>query len=104
MIYKITYAVTHKNEKKKHRQISSMTHTRTDTHNEGCCAFWYQNELKKYKKIGSNKRIKDHKIYIAQNNINVHIKSETILLLESGIMSIMQCLFYFFVNVCYIEV
>ena len=93
MIYKITYAVTHKNEKKKHRQISSMTHTRTDTHNEGCCAFWYQNELKKCEKIGSNKRIKDHKI-----------KSETILLLESGMMSIMQCLFYFSVNVCYIEV
>ena len=65
---------TQKREKK-HRQISSMTHTRTDTHNEGWCAFWYQNELKKYKKIGSNKRIKDHKIYIAQNNINVHIKS-----------------------------
>ena len=63
-----------------------------------------QNEHKEYEKNDSNKRIKDHKIYIAQNNINVHIKSETILLLESGMMSIMQCLFYFSVNVCYIEV
>ena len=69
MIYIITYAITHKNEKK-HRQISSITHTRTDTHNEGCCAFWYQNQRKKYEKIDSNKRIKDHKINIAQNNIN----------------------------------
>ena len=56
--------------KKKHRQISLITHTSTDTHNEGCCAFWYQNQRKKYEKIDSNKRIKDLKIYIAQNNIN----------------------------------
>ena len=65
--------MTHAKENKLTNKLNA--HTKTDTHNEGCCAFWYQNELKKYEKIGSNKRIKDHKIYIAQNNINVHIKS-----------------------------
>ena len=71
-----------------------MTHKRTDTYNERCCAFWYLNDRNKYEKIGSNKRIKDHKIYIAQvrNNSIARIRYD-----EYNAMSVLffcQCLLH----------